>query len=218
MSSDTIGLPPAHARREADVAARSTDDAYSHTTAHSPAVPNSCGGCRGAGREEGWGRSHSTLHVATTCTYTRNISLSLLLPECDTARTTGAGECRGARLPPRLDSTRARPRTPAHGTSVLCSQYVPRTLALAPRTRSDLLPDLTQRISPSAHAGGCLRISLGLGLATPLAPLPSSRHHLRPQLAQGSETHLGLDASDSRCNCRAHPRLLDSVLAVLVPH
>lgn len=115
-------------------------------------------------------------------------------------------------------SSRLNSHTPANGTSVLCSQYVPRTLALAPRTRSDLLPDLTQRISPSAHAGGCLRISLGLGLATPLAPLPSSRHHLRPQLAQGSETHLGLDASDSRCNCRAHPRLLDSVLAVLVPH
>lgn len=134
-------------------------------------------------------------------------------------RMSGSTSAASSRLNSRTPAhARARPHTPAHGTSVLCSQYVPRTLALAPRTRSDLLPDLTQRISPSAHAGGCLRISLGLGLATPLAPLPSSRHHLRPQLAQGSETHLGLDASDSRCNCRAHPRLLDSVLAVLVPH
>lgn len=194
MSSDTIGLPPAHARREADVAARSTDDAYSHTTAHSPAVPNSCGGCRGAGREEGWGRSHSTLHVATTCTYTRNISLSLLLPECDTARTTGAGECRGARLPPRLDSTRARPHTPAHARTrphTAQASCAPST-SLAPSpsrlgrdlTSSPTLPSVSHRRPTRAAACAFLsdsdsRRHSRLFLPAAIISVPSSRRDLK---------------------------------------
>lgn len=162
------------------------------------------------GRRDGGG----VTRLCTSLRHVRTHAIYLFLCYCPSAtrrerrerENVGEHVCR--LVSTQLAHARTRPpHTPAHGTSVLCSQYVPRTLALAPRTRSDLLPDLTQRISPSAHAGGCLCISLRLGLATPLAPLPSSRHHLRPQLAQGSETHLGLDASDSRCNCRARPRL-----------